>query len=653
MDRYGFYTGKIFDAYEYLGCRVQKGGAVFCTFAPAAQRVSVIGSFNGWQETPMEKIYDGNFWECRIPQARAGDMYKYRIWRRDGSFRDHCDPYGFGMELRPQNASFIRDMESYRFHDSGWMKKRNDCKNGPLNIYELHAGSWKQKASGGRQTSGGQRALEGADRGESWYRYDELAQELIPYLKEYGYNYVELMPLGEHPCDESWGYQQTGFFSPTSRYGTADDLKRMVDLFHQNGIGLILDFVPVHFAVDDYALAEYDGTALYEYPNSDVGNSEWGSRNFMHSRGEVRSFLQSCAEYWLKEYHFDGLRMDAISNMIYWQGQPQRGVNGNAVSFLQYMNRGLKERNPGILLAAEDSTSFPGVTKPVSEGGLGFDYKWDMGWMNDTLDYFRTDPEYRSRDYHKLTFSLMYYYDENYLLPFSHDEVVHGKATIIQKMNGDYEKKFPQARALYMYMYAHPGKKLNFMGNELAHFREWDEKRPLDWELLSFPIHDAFHRFMKELNRIYLETPALWALDYDRAGFRWADCHEEEKCVYAFLRTDGRQELLALFNFSEKEQKGFELQLSPVENLSTEEKEMGEKSVGKGAKKNMEKDAKKDTGGQEESAWTLCLSSDWDIYGGKRSAGKERGRIFSAKDGKLTVDLPAFGALYLMKGSGR
>ena len=345
--------------------------------------------------------------------------------------------------------------------------------------------------------------------------------------------------------------------------------------------------------------------------------------------------------------------MDAISNMIYWQGQPQRGVNGNAVSFLQYMNRGLKERNPGILLAAEDSTSFPGVTKPVSEGGLGFDYKWDMGWMNDTLDYFRTDPEYRSRDYHKLTFSLMYYYDENYLLPFSHDEVVHGKATIIQKMNGDYEKKFPQARALYMYMYAHPGKKLNFMGNELAHFREWDEKRPLDWELLSFPIHDAFHRFMKELNRIYLETPALWALDYDRAGFRWADCHEEEKCVYAFLRTDGRQELLALFNFSEKEQKGFELQLSPVENLSTEEKEMGEKSVGKGAKKNMEKDAKKDTGGQEESAWTLCLSSDWDIYGGKRSAGKERGRIFSAKDGKLTVDLPAFGALYLMKGSGR
>ena len=347
MDMYGFYTGKIFDAYEFLGCRPQKAGAVFRTFAPAA----VIGSFNDWEETPMEKVYDGNFWECLIPEAKAGDMYKYRIWRKDGSFRDHCDPYGFGMELRPQNASFIRDMTAYSFHDSGWMKKRNDCRKGPLNIYEIHMGSWKRPASEACDSAEAQKKAV-----EKWYHYDELAELLIPYLKEYGYNYVELMPLGEHPCDESWGYQQTGFFSPTSRYGTADELKKMVDLFHQNGIGLILDFVPVHFAVDDYALADYDGTALYEYPNRDVGNSEWGSKNFMHSRGEVRSFLQSCADYWLKEYHFDGLRMDAISNMIYWQGQPERGVNGNAVSFLQYMNAGLKERNHGILLAAEDST---------------------------------------------------------------------------------------------------------------------------------------------------------------------------------------------------------------------------------------------------------------------------------------------------------
>lgn len=620
MDMYGFYTGKIFDAYEFLGCRPQKAGAVFRTFAPAAEKVSVIGSFNDWEETPMEKVYDGNFWECLIPEAKAGDMYKYRIWRKDGSFRDHCDPYGFGMELRPQNASFIRDMTAYSFHDSGWMKKRNDCRKGPLNIYEIHMGSWKRPASEACDSAEAQK-----EAVEKWYHYDELAELLIPYLKEYGYNYVELMPLGEHPCDESWGYQQTGFFSPTSRYGTADELKKMVDLFHQNGIGLILDFVPVHFAVDDYALADYDGTALYEYPNRDVGNSEWGSKNFMHSRGEVRSFLQSCADYWLKEYHFDGLRMDAISNMIYWQGQPERGVNGNAVSFLQYMNAGLKERNHGILLAAEDSTSFPGVTKKAEEGGLGFDYKWDMGWMNDTLDYFRTDPEYRVRDYHRLTFSMMYYYEENYLLPFSHDEVVHGKATIIQKMNGDYEKKFPQARALYMYMYAHPGKKLNFMGNELAHFREWDEKRELDWGLLAFPLHDGFHAFMKELNRIYLETPAFWALDYDREGFRWVDCHEEEKCVYAFLRTDGKQELLALFNFSEKEHKDFPLLLNP----EGQEKKVGAK--------------------REEGGYTLCLSSNWDIYGGTGEAGKERGKRIRTENGTLAIDLPAFGALYLMR----
>ena len=658
MDMYGFYTGKIFDAYEYLGCRPQKAGAVFRTFAPAAVRVSVIGSFNGWEETPMQRVHDGNFWECVIPEAKAGDMYKYRIWRKDGSFRDHCDPYGFGMELRPHNASFIRDMTAYSFHDSGWMKKRNNCKRGPLNIYELHPGSWKRPSVGtcdgaGRQdgagTHGSAEAQDGAgthgsagaqnavgpqeDAAEAWYHYDELAELLIPYLKEYGYNYVELMPLGEHPCDESWGYQQTGFFSPTSRYGTADELKRMVDLFHRNGIGLILDFVPVHFAVDDYALADYDGTALYEYPHRDVGNSEWGSKNFMHSRGEVRSFLQSCADYWLREYHFDGLRMDAISNMIYWQGQPERGVNGNAVSFLQYMNRGLKERNPGILLAAEDSTSFPGVTKGAENGGLGFDYKWDMGWMNDTLDYFRTDPEYRSRDYHKLTFSMMYYYEENYLLPFSHDEVVHGKATIIQKMNGDYEKKFPQARALYMYMYAHPGKKLNFMGNELAHFREWDEKRPLDWELLSYPLHDGFHAFMKELNRLYLETPALWTLDFDREGFRWLACNEEEKCVYAFLRTDGEQELLALFNFSQKTQEAFRLPISADE---ADGAESGKKEIQK-----------------EESSFTLRLSSDWDIYGGTKSAAVERGKSLVTEGGALVVDIPAFGALYLVRDGGK
>ena len=583
MDFYGFYTGKIFDAYKYLGAHINRGEngkveeVVFRTFAPSASRISVIGEFNGWTETPLEKVHDGNFWEMISKEAKPGMMYKYRIYDCAGNCIDHCDPYGYGMELRPNTASIIRDMDAYKFHDGKWMKKRSDHSELPLNVYELHFGSFRKPS----------------EEPDAWYDYEEMADILLPYLKENGYNYLEIMPLNEYPCDESWGYQGTGFFSPTSRYGTADQLKYFVDRCHENDIGVILDFVPVHFAVDDYALANYDGTALYEYPHSDVGDSEWGSRNFMHSRGEVRSFLQSAAEYWLNEYHIDGLRMDAISRAIYWQGMPERGVNSNAVEFLRYMNQGLKERHPSVILAAEDSTSFPGVTKPAEEGGLGFDYKWDMGWMNDTLDYFRTAPEYRTRNYHKLTFSMMYYYDERYLLPLSHDEVVHGKATILQKMYGDYEQKFPQARAFYMYMYAHPGKKLNFMGNEIGHFREWDEKREVDWNLLTFPAHQDFHRFMEELNHFYLEHPALSELDYDTEGFQWIECHAEEKCIYVFERCAkerksetgkhhdqmNRQErIVAAFNFSDEEQE-IEIKCEDIKTLkrvfSSEYKEYG------------------------------------------------------------------------------
>ena len=478
-------------------------------------------------------------------------MYKYRIYDQSGQFIDHCDPYGYGMELRPNTASIIRDMSTYRFRDSSWMKKRTDRLRGPLNIYEIHFGSFKKPS----------------DEPDAWYDYEEMADILIPYLKENGYNYLEIMPLNEYPSDESWGYQGTGFFSPTSRYGTADQLKAFVDACHQNDIGIILDFVPVHFAVDYYALANYDGTALYEYPHAAVGQSEWGSCNFMHSRGEVRSFLQSAANYWLTEFHMDGLRMDAISRAIYWQGTPERGVNSNAVEFLKNMNRGLKELHPSAILAAEDSTSFPGVTESPENGGLGFDYKWDMGWMNDTLDYFRIDPLFRGGCYHKLTFSMAYYYDSNYLLPLSHDEVVHGKATILQKMFGDYDMKFPQARAFYMYMYAHPGKKLNFMGNEIRHFREWDEKREQDWDLLTYPAHQDFHRFMTDLNHFYLEHPAFSEKDYDSDGFLWLDCHSEERCVYAFERIGKNERIAAIFNFSGVEQAGYQLEIPDAAGL--------------------------------------------------------------------------------------
>ncbi len=534
MDIYGFYTGKIFDAYDFLGCHLDGNRGYFRTYAPNASRVTVIGEFTGWKDYEMNRIHDGKFWELITDGVEDGMMYKYRIYGRDGSVTEHCDPYGFGMELRPDSASIARDMNRYVFHDTKWMRDRSDCRRGPLNIYEIHAGSWKTNP----------------ENENGWYKYNELADILIPYLKENGYNYVEMMPIAEHPCDNSWGYQSTGFYSPTSRYGTADELREFIDKCHQNGIGVLLDFVPVHFAVDGYGLSMYDGAALYEYPNCDVGYSEWGSKNFNHSRGEVQSYLQSCANYWLKEYHFDGLRMDAINNIIYWQGDSRRGINRNALQFLQYMNRGLKGMYPSIILAAEDSSPYPGITKCADWGGLGFDYKWDLGWMNDTLIYFKDGMDDRIKDYHKLTFSMMYYYSENFILPFSHDEVVHGKATIMQKMNGQYDEKFPQARALYMYMYTHPGKKLNFMGNEIGQLREWDETREQDWDILKYPVHDAFHRYMMELNKLYLEHSALWEKDFDNDGFMWIDCHEEGRCIYAYERRSSTERLVIVCKFT-------------------------------------------------------------------------------------------------------
>ena len=564
MDFYGFYMGQEFEAYRFLGAQVQgDGSVVFRTFAPNAASISVIGDFNGWQGSDMHKIYDGNFWELTVPQVEVGSRYKFRITSQNGKIIDHCDPYGFGSEKRPNTASVVRTLDRYSFQDGAWMDRRGEGYLQPLNIYEVHLGSWQRKS----------------DASDDWYTYEELAQRLIPYVKECGYNYIELMPLAEHPCDASWGYQDTGFFSPTSRYGTPDQLRFFIDQCHQNHIGVIMDFVPVHFAVDDYALWNYDGTPLYEYPNTAVGRSEWGSCNFMHSRGEVRSFLQSAALYWLKEFHVDGLRMDAVSNLIYWQGDPGRGENRGAIQFLQTMNQGLKQRQPHALLIAEDSTSYSGVTRDVAHGGLGFDYKWDLGWMNDTLSYFQTPPQMRPQHYHKLTFSMMYFYQERYLLPLSHDEVVHGKATILQKMYGDYEGKFPQVRALYCYMMAHPGKKLNFMGNEIGQFREWDESREQDWNLLSYPKHDELFRFIRDLNHLYLSHSALWQEDDREQGFRWLDCHQEERCIYAMERRSEKERLVFVFNFSDQTQDGYQL---PVEGctglrpiLSTEWEEYG------------------------------------------------------------------------------
>lgn len=588
MDKYDFYTGNSFDAYEFMGAHIVNGGVMFRTYAPGAAGVSLIGEFGDWEEMPMERV--DNFHELFVPGAKEGMMYKYRIYERGGRVIDHCDPYGFGMELRPNNASVIRDLSAYKFTDSRWMRQRSDMKDEPLNIYELHLGSWRRDSEGG------------------FLSYTEIGKELIPYLKENGYNYIEVLPLAEHPADESWGYQVTGFFSPTSRYGTASELMELVDMLHNSGIGIIMDYVPVHFAVDDYALAYYDGTALYEYPSTDVGCSEWGSHNFMHSRGEVRSFLKSAANYWLREYHFDGLRMDAIRNLIYWNGDEARGVNGGGVQFLQTLNDGLRSRHRGIMLIAEDSTSYSGVTRPSSEGGLGFDYKWDMGFMHDTLSHFQSDAEERAACYNRLTFSMMYFYNERYLLPFSHDEVVHGKATIVQKMNGDYEKKFPQARALYMYMYAHPGKKLNFMGSEFGQLREWDELREQDWELLRYPIHSGFARYMRDLCLVYENHPALYADDYSPDGFKWLICEDDGSCVYAFERTGKGERIITVLNLSDEPRK-----------------------------------VRIETGAQK---LIQLLSTDNVIYGGNKEYPQET--VTKAKDGVLTLDTaPQSGTMLL------
>lgn len=619
MDIYEFYSGRSFDAYRELGAHVKKevtgkktvvSGVEFVTYAPNALGVNVIGEFNDWNETVMERCYDGSFFKVFVPEARPGMMYKYKIYHRDGSSMEHCDPYGFGMELRPAFASIIRDMDTYRFHDAKWMKNRSVCQGSPLNIYEVHLGSWRTKPVFDEQGNPltPEEIAESNRVEESWYTYKEIAPMLAEYVKEQGYNYVEFMPLSEHPSDQSWGYQNTGFFSPTSRYGTADDLKEMIDILHQHNIGTILDFVPVHFALDGYGLARYDGTALYEYPSNDVGYSEWGSMNFIHSKGEVRSFLQSAANYWLSEYHFDGLRMDAISRIIYWMGDESRGVNDRAVDFIRNMNQGLKDRHPSIILCAEDSTDFKGTTKETKYGGLGFDYKWDMGWMNDTLNFFRTLPFVRGEHYHDLTFSMMYNYNERYLLPLSHDEVVHGKATIIQKMAGMYEEKFPQAKALYAYMYAHPGKKLNFMGNEIGQFREWDEKRGQDWDLLKYPNHDSFHQYMKALNKIYMKEPALSAWDDDPNGFAWILCGKENDVVYIFQREVNEDKVIVVLNLSGLIYKNYHFNYGNGDTMK------------------------------------VLINSDWNKFGGST---KDTEKTIKGVNGDFGFDLPAFSGIYL------
>lgn len=545
-----FYDGNSFDDYTYLGAHKAESGYTFRVYAPRAVRVTLTGEFNGWLEYDLIRPKNSNIFEGTFDDVKPNMMYKYRVYSAPDEFVEHSDPYGFGMELRPGSASVVRELDEFKFTDEEWMAKRDVGYNNPVNIYELHLASWRQKENG------------------SWYTYTEIGEMLVPYLKENGYTHVELMPITEHPADESWGYQNTCFYSPTSRYGSPTELMQMINHLHNNNIGVILDFVPIHFAVDGYGLGRFDGQALYEYPSDHVGCSEWGSYNFNFGRGEVRSFLQSAANYWLKEYHFDGLRMDAVSRAIFWLGDVKRGVNECAIKFIQTMNQGLKKRHKGIMLIAEDSTNYLKVTAPVEYDGLGFDYKWDMGWMNDTLEFFKLPPLYRTKSINKLTFSMAYFYNELYLLPLSHDEVVHGKATIIQKMWGSYEQKFSQARLLYMYMYTHPGKKLNFMGNEIGQFREWDEKREQDWFLKKYPLHDSFMRYMRDISRVYVNNSALYNGEYNSKFFTWHQMGTKDRALAIYERgsdEDGRY--IVFLNFSDVPVEEFEFEIDNIISL--------------------------------------------------------------------------------------
>ncbi len=581
--REGFHQGRNRRAYEMLGAHpVEQDGKSywhFAVWAPNAKQVSLVGEFCQWDKTacPMTKQYDG-IWEVRVPAEKftvASDpqryqyehaaeklrTYKYAIQGSDGSWHEKADPYGFQMQLRPDTASMLCDLSGYAWEDAAWMKQRAawDAYHSPMNVYEVHLGSWKRAGSGKTGTGGA-----GSESGEAgkMLTYEEIADQLIPYVQEMGYTHVELLPVMEHPLDMSWGYQVTGYYAATSRYGTPKGLMAFIDRCHQAGIGVILDWVPAHFPRDEIGLRQFDGTACYEHPDPRRGEmAQWGTCMFDFARGEACSFLLSNACFWLEWYHADGLRVDAVSAMLYHDfcreaGQWLPNKNGGrenleAVAFLQQMNTIIYRDFPGAMTIAEESTAFPMVTKPASVGGLGFGFKWNMGWMNDILSYIKLDPIYRKWHHDKLTFSLYYAFSENYILPFSHDEVVHGKHSMLDKQPGDIWQKFASLRALYGYTMAHPGKKLLFMGSEFGQFIEWKFGDQLDWFLLMYDRHPQLQACVRAMNQLYKSTPALYQIDDSWDGFQWITVNDCDNSVVAFLRTDrSGKAVLCVTNFT-------------------------------------------------------------------------------------------------------
>jgi len=609
-----FLSGHNFNMYNLLGCHKDfqnlKDGYVFRVWAPNAKSVSLTGEFNNWntKDLMMKNIGYG-IWEIFCDFVNVYDSYKFCIQKSDGSFVLKSDPYAFHSETRPGNASKVYSLDGFKWTDDKYVqerKEKNQLKS-PMNIYEVHLGSWRRFDDG------------------NFFSYKDLAKELIPYVKKMGYTHIELMPVSEYPFDPSWGYQVTGYYSPTSRYGTPHDFMEFINAAHKAGIGVIVDWVPAHFPKDECGLYEFDGSCLYEYTDSRKNeHPHWGTRIFDYEKGEVISFLVSNAVYWFDKFHIDGIRVDAVASMLYLDYGKEEGqwvrnkygsnINLEAVEFLKTLNTAVFERFGYALMIAEESTAFPGVTKPPYDGGLGFNLKWNMGWMNDMTEYMSMDPLFRRDHQNKITFSLTYAFSENYVLPLSHDEVVHGKCSLVNKMPGEYEQKFDNLRAFYGYMMIHPGKKLSFMGNEFAQFIEWDFKKGLDWLLLDYEPHKKMQAYVEDLNKFYLKHPAMWENDSDWEGFKWIACDDNAQSIIALRRIDkDGDEVISVSNFCPVEREGYRI------------------------------------GVPYEGKYRLVLTSDDIKYGGHT----QKGKVYSTKkvpmhgfDQSIGIKIPAMSTSY-------
>ena len=614
-----FYSGRDCRAFDYMGAHpfVQDGeqGYLFRVYAPEAEKVSVMGEFNDWNRNADYMTRDEQgIWEKFIPNIPEYAAYKYSVWAKSGDVFDKSDPYGFHFETRPGNATKAYDLDGYEWGDASWLdwRKKHLPYSNPVNIYECHLGSWKMHEDG------------------NFYSYRQLADELVPYVKEMGYTHIEFMPLTEYPFDGSWGYQVIGYFAATSRYGTPKDLMYLIDKAHQAGLGVIMDWVPAHFPKDGCGLVEFDGSHLYEYADPlKMEHKEWGTRVFDYGKVSTRNLLFSSAMFWIEKFHMDGLRVDAVASMLYLdynrQGEWRPNVHGGrenleAVDFLRLLNEYILTDHPDVMMIAEESTAWPMVTKPGYDGGLGFNFKWNMGWMNDMLCYCSADPFFRKDMHDKITFSFMYAFSENYILPLSHDEVVHGKCSLISKMPPPYENQFGGLRALYGYMAAHPGKKMLFMGGEFAQFSEWAYQRGLDWMLLDYPAHRQMQAYVKALNHFYLATPQLWEQDTDWRGFEWISHEDNRNNIIAFRRVakDG-SDIVVVVNFSPEEQQEYRVGV-PI------------------------------TGTYEE-----IFTSDKTEFGGSGMANgklKTENKPMHGQEQSIVLKIPRFGVLFL-KGKAR